>query len=71
VNGALRRVGLRALDWLVVHDFQLTETAEFWRIAPEIERGDVRTKDIGREVFFFPAAAHTEKDGSFTNTQRS
>ena len=22
------------------------------------------------EVFFFPAAAHTEKDGSFTNTQR-
>ena len=26
--------------------------------------------DIGTEVFFFPAAAHTEKDGSFTNTQR-
>ena len=22
------------------------------------------------EVFFFPAAAHTEKDGTFTNTQR-
>ena len=70
VNGALHRKGLRALDWLVVRDFQLTETAEFWREAPEIERGEVRPQDIGTEVFFFPAAAHTEKDGSFTNTQR-
>ena len=49
---------------------QLTETAEFWRDAPEIERGEVRPEDIATEVFFFPAAAHTEKDGSFTNTQR-
>jgi formate dehydrogenase major subunit len=70
VNGALHRKGLRALDWLVVRDFQLTETAEFWRDAPEIHRGEVRPEDIGAEVFFFPAAAHTEKDGSFTNTQR-
>ena len=30
----------------------------------------MRTEDIGTEVFFLPAAAHTEKDGSFTNTQR-
>src|SRR5437764_1195944 len=28
------------------------------------------TEDLGTEVFFLPAAAHTEKDGSFTNTQR-
>jgi formate dehydrogenase major subunit len=28
------------------------------------------TADIATEVFFFPAAAHTEKEGSFTNTQR-
>ena len=70
VNGALHRKGLRALEWLVVRDFQLTETAEFWRDAPEIERGEVRPEDIATEVFFFPAAAHTEKDGSFTNTQR-
>ena len=27
-------------------------------------------EDIGTEVFFLPAAAHTEKSGSFTNTQR-
>ncbi|MBV9291325.1 MAG: molybdopterin-dependent oxidoreductase, partial [Frankiales bacterium] len=26
--------------------------------------------DIGTEVFFLPAAAHTEKAGTFTNTQR-
>lgn len=70
MNGPLQRKGLRALDWLVVRDFQLTETADFWREAPEIERGEVKPKDIGTEVFFFPAAAHTEKDGSFTNTQR-
>ena len=54
----------------MVRDLQLIETAEFWRDAPEIERGEVRPEDIGTEVFFFPAAAHTEKDGSFTNTQR-
>ena len=70
VNGPLQRKGLRQLEWLVVRDFQLTETAEFWRDAPEIQRGEVRPEDIGTEVFFFPAAAHTEKDGSFTNTQR-
>ena len=54
---------MRKLDWLVVRDFQLTETAEFWQ-ARECAR------DIATEVFFFPAATHTEKDGSFTNTQR-
>jgi formate dehydrogenase major subunit len=30
----------------------------------------MRPEEIGTEVFFLPAAAHTEKDGSFTNTQR-
>jgi len=70
MNGPLQRKGLRKLDWLVVRDFQLTETADFWREAPEIERGDVRPQDIATEVFFFPAAAHTEKSGTFTNTQR-
>jgi formate dehydrogenase major subunit len=70
VHGSLHRKGLRQLDWLVVRDLVLTETAEFWRNTPEIERGEVRTEDIQTEVFFFPAAAHTEKDGSFTNTQR-
>ncbi|RUO88460.1 formate dehydrogenase [Corallococcus sp. AB018] len=70
MNGALQRKGLRKLDWLVVRDFTLIETAEFWRTAPEVQSGQVRPEDIQTEVFFFPAAAHTEKDGTFTNTQR-
>lgn len=70
MHGGFQRTAMRRLDWLVVRDFQLVETAEFWRNAPEIERGEVKPEDIGTEVFFFPAAAHTEKDGSFTNTQR-
>jgi formate dehydrogenase major subunit len=70
VGGPLQRKGLRKLDWLVVRDFAPTETAEFWRSAPEIDSGEVKTEDIQTEVFFFPAATHTEKDGSFTNTQR-
>jgi formate dehydrogenase major subunit len=70
VDGALQRKGLRALDWLVVRDLVMNETAEFWKVGPEIARGEVRPEDIATEVFFFPAAAHTEKDGSFTNTQR-
>jgi len=69
-NGAYHREGLRKLEWLVVRDFALTETAEFWRTAPEIASGEIRPEEIGTEVFFFPAATHTEKDGSFTNTQR-
>ena len=70
MHGALHRKAMRELDWLVVRDFAPTESAEFWRDAPEIARGEVRPEDIETEVFFFPAAAHTEKDGSFTNTQR-
>ena len=48
----------------------MIETATFWKDGPEIETGELRTEDIGTEVFFLPAAAHTEKDGTFTNTQR-
>ena len=70
MHGALQRQGLRRADWVVVRDFSPTETAEFWRDAPEIERGEVRVDEIETEVFFFPAATHTEKDGSFTQTQR-
>jgi formate dehydrogenase major subunit len=70
MQGALHRKALRKLDWLVVRDFAPVETAEFWRLAPEIQRGEVRTEDIRTEVFFFPAATHVEKEGTFTNTQR-
>ena len=69
-NSRLHRFALSALQWLVVRDFSEIESAAFWYDSPEIERGELRTEDIGTEVFWMPAAAHTEKDGSFTNTQR-
>lgn len=64
MNGAFQRAAMSRLDWLVVRDFALVESAEFWRAA------GARPEEIGTEVFFFPCAAHSEKDGSFTNTQR-
>jgi formate dehydrogenase major subunit len=69
-NGRMQRMGMAKLDWLVVRDFSLIESATWWKDGPEIETGEMSTKDIGTEVFFLPAAAHTEKSGSFTNTQR-
>jgi formate dehydrogenase major subunit len=69
-NSKLMRLALAKLDWLVVRDLQMVETASFWRDSPEHESGEVRAQDIQTEVFFLPAAAHTEKEGCFTNTQR-
>lgn len=69
-NAKMQRLGMANLDWLVVRDFSLIESATWWKDGPEIESGEMRTEDIRTEVFFLPAAAHTEKDGSFTNTQR-
>jgi formate dehydrogenase major subunit len=69
-NGKFQRLGMANLDWLVVRDLQLIESATFWKDGPEIETGELRTEEIPTEVFFLPAAAHTDKDGSFTNTQR-
>ena len=69
-NGRMQRLGLANLDWLVVRDLVMIESATFWKDGPEIETGEMATDDIGTEVFFLPAAAHTEKGGTFTNTQR-
>jgi formate dehydrogenase major subunit len=69
-NSGLHRKALAKLDWLVVRDLVEIESATFWRDAPEIESGELRTTDIGTEVFFLPAASHVEKEGTFTNTQR-
>jgi formate dehydrogenase major subunit len=60
-NSGLVRKALRNLDWLVVRDLFEVETATFWQDGAE---------DISTEVFLLPAAAHTEKEGTFTNTQR-
>jgi formate dehydrogenase major subunit len=69
-HGKLQRMGMANLKWLVVRDFQLIESATFWKDSPEIATGELTTEDIGTEVFFLPAASHAEKSGSFTQTQR-
>ena len=69
-NARMQRLGMANLDWLVVRDMTMIESATWWQDGPEIETGEMRTEDIRTEVFFLPAAAHTEKSGSFTNTQR-
>ncbi len=69
-DARMQRLGMANLDWLVVRDFSLIESATWWKDGPEIRTGEMRAEDIGTEVFFLPAAAHTEKDGTFTNTQR-
>jgi formate dehydrogenase major subunit len=70
LNANLERKGMRSLEWLVVKDNFLTESATFWYRAPEVERGEIKPEDIATEVFFFPSAQVAETEGSFTNTQR-
>ena len=69
-NSRLHRLALAHLDWLVVRDMSLIESATFWHDGPEVESGELSPADIDTEVFFLPAASHVEKDGTFTNTQR-
>jgi formate dehydrogenase major subunit len=65
-NAGLNREGLKQLDWLVVRDWFEIESACFWYKGPE----GPDPKSVKTEVFFFPAAAASEKDGTLTNTQR-
>src|SRR4051794_18397921 len=69
-NGKMQRLGMANLDWLVVRDLQMIESATFWKDGPEIETGELTPAEIPTEVFFLPAATHVEKAGSFTQTQR-
>ncbi|MEA2483549.1 MAG: formate dehydrogenase major subunit, partial [Thermoleophilaceae bacterium] len=69
-NGKMNRLAMSQAEWVVVRDLQEIESASWWYDSPEIKRGELKTEEIKTEVFLFPAAAHTEKDGSFTNTGR-
>jgi len=62
-NNRMQRTAMANLEWLVVRDFSLIESATWWKDGPEIDTGEMRTEDIATEVFFFPAAAHIEKTG--------
>lgn len=52
------------LDWLVAVDLWETESASFWK------RPGANPADIKTEVFFLPAAASFEKEGSISNSGR-
>jgi formate dehydrogenase major subunit len=69
-NSRMQREALKQLDWMVVRDLYEVETAAFWHRGPEPHPNAVDSSTIKTEVFFLPAAASTEKEGSFTNTQR-
>jgi formate dehydrogenase major subunit len=69
-HGKLQRLGMANLDWLVVRDLAMLESATFWKDSPEVETGEIVPEQCRTEVFFFPAASHVEKEGTFTQTQR-
>ena len=43
-NTKMQRLGMAKLDWLVVRDFSLIESATWWKDGPEIETGELRTR---------------------------
>lgn len=69
-NSRMQRKALEQLDWMVVRDLYEVESAAFWYRGPTPHPDTVDPSTIKTEVFLLPAAASTEKEGSFTNTQR-
>jgi len=63
-NSNGERQALGNLDWLVMADIWMNETAEFWK------RPGVNSSAIGTEVFLLPAACSYEKEGSISNSGR-
>lgn len=64
-NARTEQKALANLDWMVAVDLWETETASFWQ-----ESADSDPSQINTEVFFLPAAASFEKEGSISNSGR-
>jgi formate dehydrogenase major subunit len=71
-HSTMQREALKQLDWMVVRDLYEIESAAFWYRGPGYgpDTVPVDSSKIKTEVFLMPAAGPTEKEGSFTNTQR-
>ncbi len=69
-HARFERLALSKLKWMVVREMVEIESACWWYRSPEIERGEIKTEEIGTEIFLLPASGHAEKAGTFTNTQR-
>jgi formate dehydrogenase major subunit len=63
-NAGKVREALKKLDWMVNVNLFDNETGAFWK-APGADPASIKT-----EVFFLPAAASVEKEGSITNSGR-
>jgi formate dehydrogenase major subunit len=70
VNSELVQRGMARLEWLVVRDFAMTETANFWLKGGIVQSGELSARQIATEVFFLPSAMAAEKAGTITNTTR-
>jgi len=56
---------LENLDWMVAADLWETETSAFWKSEAGVDPNAIKT-----EVFFLPAAASFEKQGTISNSGR-
>ena len=64
-NGRMKRFGLANLDWLVVRDLHDDRVRHLLDgLARRSRPVNCAPRDIGTEVFFMPAASHTEKNGT-------
>lgn len=63
-NASFVRRSMAKLDWLVVADQVITESASFWK-AP-----DMKPEEINTEVYFLPCALIYEKPGTIANSGR-
>jgi len=63
-NAGKNRQAFAKLDWMVNVNLFDNETGSFWK-GPGVDPASIKT-----EVFFLPAAASVEKEGSITNSGR-
>jgi formate dehydrogenase major subunit len=63
-NAGKTRQAFAKLDWMVNVNLFDNETGSFWQ-GPGVDAASIKT-----EVFFLPAAASVEKEGSITNSGR-
>ena len=61
-NAKMQRLGMANLDWLVVRDLQLIESATFWKDGPEIETGEL-THRGDRHRGLLPARRGAHREG--------
>ena len=53
-HGKLQRLGMANLDWVVVRDLAMIESATFWKDSPEIETGEIVRRSAARRCSSSP-----------------